>query len=247
MYAKNNFSNYFVLATILFYALGCAFDQWHTVIYRDYSSINENLQAAIIGLYSLFYENGFLNANPYYQVFVATLVTSYQVTYRIDCFAPQFHFYAYHSGPFLGMLALVLYNKLPKVLTYILRYEIGFSILSYILAFKPPYDHHCYDTNIPIVAGLSIVFIFIPYFTFDRIVFYSSISLFSHMVTRALLLLISYIPNVHHRILFDILAFNITIGAVFAAALGYQYMNNRSQGVLLGSDTRNYGTIEAED
>jgi hypothetical protein len=247
MYAKNNFSNYFVLATILFYALGCAFDQWHTVIYRDYSSINENLQAAIIGLYSLFYKNGFLNANPYYQVFVATLVTSYQVTYRIDCFAPQFHFYVYHSGPFLGMLALVLYNKLPKVLNYILRYEIGFSILSYILAFKPPYIYRCYDTNIPIVAGLSVVFVFIPYLTFKRIVYYSSISLFSHMVTRALLLLISYIPYVPYIILYDSLAYNIIISVVFATALGYQYMNNRSQAILLEDDEPSDSTNAAEN
>jgi hypothetical protein len=246
MYVKNNFSNYFVLATILVYVLGFTFDSWHTYIDRNYSSIVVSLQAATIGIYSLFYENGFLNANPYYQVFVIALITSYQTVVRAKCNNYQYYIYARYFGVAWAAFALVLYNKLPKVLNYILRYEICFSMLLYILIFIPPYAQRCYDTNIVIAAGLSLVFVFISYLTFARIAYYSSAFIFSHMVARGLVLLISYIPYVPYRILYENLVFNIITCVVFLAALGYQYMNNRPQGVLLGSDTPNYGSIEAE-
>jgi hypothetical protein len=236
MYVKNNFSNYFVLATILVYVLGFIFNSWHLHIDRDYSSITLSLQAAILGLYSLFYENGFLNANPCYQVFVIALITSYQTIVRIRCIDYQVYYYSHYFVIAWAALALVLYNKLPNILNYILRYEIGFSILSYILAFMSPFSQCADDTSVAIIAGLSVVFIFIPYLTFDRIAYYSSITLFSYMVTKALIFFISFIPYAPFNILYDILTFNITIGVIFAAALGNQYLNNKSQAILLEDD-----------
>jgi hypothetical protein len=67
------------------------------------------------------------------------------------------------------------------------------------------------------------------------------------MVSKALLLFIYFIPHVPYQILYDNLTFNITIGVVFATALGYQRMNNISQAILLEDDEPSDSANATED
>jgi hypothetical protein len=242
MYQKNNFSNYFILATILAYVIGITFDLWRWRRDPGYSALIFDLQVAALGAYSLFCENEFLNTNVCYQVFVTSLITSYQgITSIQGIIGHRYDTYLHYVGIARSVLALAIHYKFPNFLVYIFRYEIGYSILFYSI----PHIQGPYFTNQAVAASLSLGFVFISYLNFAGIVNLTSTLLFAYMLGNGVISIIAYIPSAIRG--FDhSVAFGALIGIIFVVAVYCQNKKNISQGILLGRDVPNYNPNPTE-
>jgi hypothetical protein len=232
MFQKNNFSSYFILTTILIYVLGSNFYIWRGNLNQSYSASTIDFQVAVIGAYFLFCENEFLNTNPYYQVFLISLITSSWCILCIqDYIIYSYNIYICFFGVVWNLLALGIHYKFPNLLVYILRYEIGFSILS-ILTIYIPFLSFVDDA---VVAILAFGFIFISYLNFKRIANLTSTLLFTCMVGNGIIAIGSYIPYEirKYAYLFD---FGFLTDIFLLVGVYYQYKKNNTQEIILGTN-----------